>query len=188
MKQKYRNKAFNDLLDALEHKDFDRRENAMFQMAQLLDRSNSARDSMGVVDYYGENLPREVSRLRLSEQDQQQLVDHLTRVVVSYAESRATALWTMRKVRQDIMFVPLLALIQAVGKQLNNEAAYQVCSAMRNCLDPDSLSMSDQVEHLRLHDPLPILGRWQSSKDGRLRKNAEIASDLIKQVIDECSN
>lgn len=179
MKKKYRDKALQAMFDELHNKDFDVRENAMFQLGLMLERSNQGDSLADASDIYSDNLSRDMLRMRLADDEQNQIIDNLSRLVVTHKDSRPTAFWTLGKVAGRLGFAPLLSLIQATGHQLNTEAAYQACDMLRRWLD-EGIAEDDSIqEQLKLQDPTPLLERWLDSSDNRL---ANAADDILEML------
>ena len=130
-------------------------------------------------DIYSDNLSRDLLRITLSDEDQNQVIDNLSRLIVTHKDSRPTAFWTLGKAKGELAFAPLLALIQATGKQLNNESAYQACSALQRWVDANVIGESERLEQLSLQDPTPLLKRWSDSRDERL---GEVAANLLESL------
>ena len=77
----------------------------MFQLALMLQRVNIEVSTSG--DYLeGEQLSRDLLRIRLSPADQAQIVAHLLRLISRYADSRASALWALGEVSARCRFIP----------------------------------------------------------------------------------
>jgi len=182
MKKKYREKALNEMFKELQDKDFDVRENVMFQLGLMLERSNAGQELADAVDIYEDNLTREMLRMRLDDGEQKQIVDKLSQVVVMFQESRPTALWAFGKVKPKLGIVPLLALLKATGHKLNNEAAYQACSALQRWLEAGVAKDEEIAAQLDLQDPTDLIEeRWLESTDDHLADSADIVLDLLDQ-------
>lgn len=177
MKKKYRDIALNELLETLKNKDFDIRENALFQLGLMLERSNNGETLSDAPDIYSDNLSREMLRMVLGKDEQNRVIDALSRLIATQKDSRPTAFWTLSKAKGELALIPLLALIKAVGHQLNNEAAYQACLALKEWLNSDLLDNEDIQEQLKLQNPTSALERWQESKDERL---ADAVDDVLE--------
>ena len=77
---------------------------------------------------------------------------------------------------------PLLALIEAIGEQLSDEAAYQACCALCKCLEKEdgiSVSVHASPRDAKLKT---ILDRWRRGGDKRLELSASRAIAMIKQL------
>jgi len=179
MKKIYRDKALNALINELNDKDFDFRENALFQIGLLLERSNKGDALANVPDIYSDNLSRDLLRLSLSNKEQNRIIDSLSRLIATEKESRPTAFWSFGKAKAELAFMPLVALIQATGSQLNNEAAYQACDTLRRWLEEGLADDEDRAKQLKSQDPTPILQRWLESSDERLVESAELVLDML---------
>ena len=132
MKKAYRDRALAALAERLESGDFDRRESALFELAVLLRRVNrTTRDDDPLS---AAELPRELSRIRLTPGEQRRIADRLIQLSVRRRESRASALWTLGAVAAEAGWEPTLNLLAGCSDQLEGEAAYQACSALRRWL------------------------------------------------------
>lgn len=179
MKKKYRDQALNELFKELKSKDFDTRENALFQLGLMLERSNQGDALAHAPDIYSDNLSREMLKIALSKDEQNQVIDNLSRLIATQKDSRPTAFWTLGKANLELVFVPLLSLIQATGNQLNNEAAYQACDALHRCLESGVADDKSLAEQLKLQDPMPMLKRWSDSSDERLADSVDHVLELL---------
>jgi hypothetical protein len=180
MKKKYRDKALNELINELNNKDFDYRENALFQLGLLLERSNKGDTLANIPDIYSDNLSRELLRLSLSDKEQNRVIDSLSRMIATENESRPTAFWALGKAKGELAFAPLLSLIQATGYRLNNEASFQACDALQSWLQAGLAGDKNRAEQLKLQDPTPILQSWLESSDDRLVASAEDVLDMLE--------
>ena len=167
-------RALEDLLARLASNDFDQREYALFQLGLILDWNNLEEGD----ELAARALSREQLRLRLSSDEQEMVADHLSQLALRSKESRASALWTLGKVEGAVLLGPLLALIESIGEQLSDEAAYQACCALGKCLTegpPFRASLRDAKLKT-------ILDRWRQSGDKRLQMTAGRAIAMIKQL------
>ena len=179
MKKIYRDKALNVLINELNDKDFDFRENALFQLGLLLERSNQGDALANVPDIYSDNLSRDLLRLTLSNKEQNRIIDSLSRLIATDHESRPTAFWTLGKAKGELAFASLLALIQATGYKLNNEASFQACDSLRRWIEEGIADDKDRAGQLKLQDPTGILQNWLESSDERLVACAEDVLDML---------
>lgn len=178
MKKRRRMRALEDLFTRLTSNDFDEREYALFQIGLILDRSNLAEGD----ELAARTLLREQLRLRLSSDEQEMVADHLSQLALRFKDSRASALWTLGKVEGAVLLEPLLALIESIGEQLSDEAAYQACCALGKCLENrDSICASVRAS-LRDAKLKTILYRWRQGGDKRLQVTASRALAMIKQL------
>ena len=185
MKQRYRQKSLDELLAKLRNKNYDEREYALFQLALILDRSNKLQNKDSFPDYYIENLPRELLRLRLTFLEQGELAKHLFRLILSGGDSRSTAIWTLGKVKGDIGLPMLLDLLQALGDRLDSEAAHQLCHALNHWLQSDIGFDKLACTRVDMHRVLRVLEKWRSSGDQHLGKLSGLAGDLLEKRCDE---
>lgn len=178
MKRRRRTRSLEDLLGQLDASDFDTREYGLFQLGLILDRSNLEEgDTISARD-----LTREQMRLRLSGDEQEQVANSLLRLAFRLKESRASAIWTLSKVEGTVLLLPLLALIEAVGEQLSDEAAYQACLALSKCLGTRNGIPAPVRASLRAAKLRATLDRWHKGRDQRLGRAAASAIAVIKQL------
>ena len=183
MKRKQRERTLNALFAELASADFDRREQALFQLRLMLVRSNAAGRGDDLPEYTLDSLTREQRRLRLSHAEQQAAVDRLSVVIATKKESRATAFWTLGAAAPAIGFAPSLAMLMAVGDQLDREAAFQVCSALERWLAGDVVEWVGARDAIDADDPRPQLRAWTESDDARLARAAKRALASVHAVI-----
>ena len=181
MKKAYRVRALTELIDRLESRDFDRRENALFELAIMLRRANPAardEDPLSAAD-----LPRELSRIRLSLEDQRGFVDRLIQLVVSRRESRASAFWALGEAAASAGWEPVLYLLEACGDQLDTEAAFQACRALRLWLESGTLSQEQIQMGIAACDPQSLLRRWSMLSDARLAHAAQGLAERLNAAV-----
>lgn len=183
MKRAYRDRALSRLYADLASGGFDVREYALFQLALLLRRANDGAPASG--DHFeGEQLSRDLQRIRLSPADQEQIAAHLLRLISRYTDSRASALWTLGEVSADVALAPVLSAIGEYGDRLSDEAAFQACRALQQWLTRDELHTSLVDELLGDNGPMPWLRRWSRSTDRRLAKSAKAVIRIAKGLSD----
>ena len=182
MKKTYRDRALGGLYGDLQSKDFDVRENAIFQLFLMLRRDAQDSDSRQVPGYIHDTLPRELQRIHLSEAEQREIVDQLLRMIARHQESCATGFWVLSEVPADIGFAPCLALLRAVGERLDSEAAYQASNALRAWLKSDALEKDQLKLLLSDHDPLAFVERWAASADLRLASCAGDVAEILRRL------
>ena len=177
MKKRYRDRALKELFDRLESRDFDRREQALFELAIMLRRANQRKavdDPLSAAE-----LPRELSRIRLALDEQRLIVDRLIRLVVSQRESRASAFWTLSAAAGQAGWEAALHLLEACGHELEGEAAYQACRALRIWLESGELSDELVERGMAACDSEALLRRWSGLGDARLARAARDLSNLL---------
>lgn len=180
MKKKYREQALSEMFKELKNKDFDTRENAMFQLGLMLERSNQGEQQLADAgDIYEDNLSREMLRMKLDDDEQNQVIEKLSQVIAMEKDSRPTAFWAIGKVKPALGISPLLGLIKATGHQLNTEAAYQACDALKRWLNAGVADDAIVKAQLNLQNPTELLERWLDSSDERLADTADDVMDLL---------
>ena len=172
MKRAIRDRVLGRLYMNLQSEDFDDREYALFQLAQMLRRANDgAPDSGGLAA--DDQLPRDLQRIRLSPSDQERIVALLLRMVSRFADSQASAFWTLGGVPAQYAFSPALAAIEDYGEQFSDETAYQACRALQNWLAAEdfapNLDRAQLADTKRSH----WLKRWSHSSDARVARRAQ---------------
>lgn len=182
MKKRYRDKALNELVAQLESADFDQREHALFQLAQVFRGAypdDSTRD-LSALD--AESLSRELRRARLSVEEQGRMVDVLTLLFAGRRESRATALWTLGEVSAEIGWAPTMALLDDYGHQLDEEAAFQACRALGRWLESmkhSGMAVETKISETHLSW---LLKSWAASDNDRLGRQAGAVVALLREL------
>lgn len=183
MKKKRRDRALRQILRELGDPDFDTRENALFQLALMLQRARAEPSYPDAPDLYSENLSRELRRIRLSLAEQGQIADAINQLIAEYPANRATAIWALAALSPKIGLALVLELIRDTGKALSHEAAFQACRALWRWLAADGLTHPQAVLQLLQDDaPLSQLRLWRESSDDRLAAAAESASDSLRRL------
>jgi len=180
LKKRHRDQALNELFGRLESSDFDRRENALFVLAILLRRANhqpGGDDPLSAAD-----LPRELARIRLTRDEQGQIVDRLIQLVVSRRESRASAFWALGEAAPGAGWEPVLQLLKACGDQLEGEAAFQACRALRRWLTSGELGAELVRRGIAAGDPQALLRNWSRASDRRLKRAAQDLTDILNDA------
>jgi len=149
-------------------RDIDERENALFQIALVLERhSNPMEDK----NYEG-NLPRELLRLVLDERRQADTVQYLATLAKNKPTEATTVLYAMSKARPHILVGPLLSLLRDRGMQFPSEANYEALQALDICLKDGSEAIAQAV---RAINPREWLLRCAESHDELLAEKAYFA-------------
>ncbi len=184
MKNKYRRQALAHLLDQLKLTSFDSRELALFQLGLILECSNLAESTSAMPDYFVDGLSREQLRLRLSSDEQREVVDHLMRLIALSVESRPSAFWALGKIDCDTLLLPLSTFVTSIGAQLNNESAFQLCHALRRCLGRNHDSELGTVGIENGQELPGVISRWQKSSDARLCREADKLAIMLEAMND----
>ena len=171
MKKIQRDRALSALLDRLESRDFDRRENALFELAVMLRRANQR--AGGADPLGGAELPRELARIRLTPEEQGNIVDRLLQLIVKRPESRGSAFWVLCEAAPVACWEPVLHLLKACGDELEEEAAYQACRALQIWLESGELTDELVQRGLAACNPRALLLRWARTSDRRLKRAAQ---------------
>jgi hypothetical protein len=149
-------------------RDIDERENALFQIALVLERhSNPMEDK----NYEG-NLPRELLRLVLDERRQADTVQYLVTLAKNKPTEATTVLYALSKARAHLLIGPLLALLRDRGMQFPSEANYEALQALDVCLKDGGDVVAQAV---RAISPREWLLRCAESSDPLLAEKAHFA-------------
>lgn len=175
MKQKHRSKALAEVLERARSRDFDEREHALFQLALLLERGQAPREPLP--EYAADALGRHLLRIVPDRDDQNLIVETLARMAVSFAGSRATIFWALGKADPALALGPLLALLQADGRRLEADVAYQAAAALDTLV---SSAQGEAAAQLNLHNPRLLLELWSGAEDERL---AVLAERLLAKIV-----
>ncbi len=178
MKKKYRLKALDTLYQGTSSRDTDEREYAIFQMALVLEYSHTP--SEDAPDLYAENLDRHLHGLRLSADEERQLVDHLIRLSAEQKRGCASALWALSKANPSVSVGPLLALVSAQGPSMDDAVAYEAVRGLKAAL---KASGAELRETLLLNDPRPVIAQWATAKDDDLSAAAGKLERLLEDVL-----
>ncbi|MYD08813.1 MAG: hypothetical protein F4X02_02100 [Chloroflexi bacterium] len=177
MKKAQRVRALSALLSRLESRDFDRREHALFELAVMLRRANQRAaddDPLSAAE-----LPRELSRIRLTLDEQRIVADRLLQLAVSRRDSRASAVWAMSESAANAGWESILRLLDECGEQLTGEAAFQACRALRLWLASGELSGEMIRRAMALGSLTSLLGIWSQAGDARLKRAAQDVLDSL---------
>jgi len=180
VKKRYRERALNELFAGLQSEDFDRREHALFQLALVLRRTNPERSKQDLPELGNESLPRELRRIRLGAEDQRQIVDQLSLLIASRSESRATAFWTLCEVAAEVGWAPTLALLKSCGAQLDDEAAFQACRALRRWLESAKPSHELADARIGAFALIDLVRAWGTSDYDRLGREASAVLERLR--------
>lgn len=149
-------------------RDVDERENALFQIALVLERhSNPMEDK----NYEG-NLSRELMRLVLDERRQADTVQYLATLAKNKPTEATTVLYALSKARPHLLIGPLLTLLREKGMQFPSEANYEALQALDGCLKDGGEAI---VQAVRASNPREWLLRCTESKDELLAQKAHFA-------------
>lgn len=180
MKKIRRERALAELYVGLSSRDFDKREYAIFQLALLLQRSQSGVAGRDAPDLYHENLSRDLLRIRMSPQEQREAAEALAQAIARFPESRSSALWTSSQLSAEIGLPFVLAIAREDGERLDVEAAYQVCRALAHWLADGGLTQEYIDERLDDIGRLRCVEGWSDSADARLAQAAGRLRRVIK--------
>ena len=180
MKRRYREKALNDLLDRMNAEDFDQREHGLFQLALMLRRANRHGSTQELAEIDDDSLPRNLRRIHLSAVEQRQIVQRLLLLAASRRESRATVFWALGGAEAVHAWAPTLALLEDCGAQLEREAAYQICRALRGWLEMSETAAESANARGGTFNLVELARAWATTADDRLGREASIVLELLQ--------
>ncbi len=177
MKKARRDRALAELLVRLESRDIDRREHALFELAVMLRRSSQR--AGGDDPLSGAELARDLARIRLTLDEQQEIVARLIKLAVSRRESRASVFWTLGEAAPVAGWEASLRLLNTCGDELEGEAAFQACRALQIWLESGELSDELVQRGLAACNLRALLLRWARTSDKRLKRAAQGLSSSL---------
>ncbi len=182
MKRKYRKRALDELLSQLNDRNFDVREFALFQLALILERSNPQIDHAAMTDYHGENLTRDLLRLRLSPEEQTAVGARLAQVAAYNRQSRSSSIWTLAKLNGATGVPILVGIVLSAGEDFDNESAVQACDALRNWLNQSEEDCDGLHDSEALPTLLRMLRQWEKRDNDQLRRRSAQVIDLLEHL------
>ena len=182
MKRRYRERALNELYTRLGSDDFDVREQALFQLALLLRRSNAGKSEHDQPWLDDDSLPRDLQRIRFGQADQTQIVEALKRLIAERRESRASAFWTLAEVDAELAWEAMSTSLAAFGEQLDDEAAYQACRALRSWLETGQFAASHENVAGSTAVITKLLEKWAGSPRRRLAAQASATLEVWRRL------
>ena len=183
MKKAHRERALASLLGRLEARDFDRREHALFELAVMLRRTNQRAADDNPLS--SAELPRELSRIRLTLDEQRMIAERLLQLAISRRESRASAVWALGEAAANAGWEAILRLLNACGDQLDDEAAYQACRALRLWLRSGEISGAMFGRAVATGSLPALLSAWSRASARRLSRTARDAQDLLNDAAEQ---
>lgn len=158
--------------------DEDEREFALFQIGLVLQRHN--RTTTIESDVHEETLSRELMRLALSPQRQQDTVEYLTTLVRNHPKHADGYLFVLSNAQPAILAEPLFILVAEAGAKFNKKAQYHAVVALESVLR----HADDTVQSaLNNHDVTDILSAWEESSDDLLASRTSRVLDMIEDII-----
>ncbi|MDQ7024581.1 MAG: hypothetical protein Q9P01_12060 [Anaerolineae bacterium] len=158
--------------------DYDKQQNALFQIGLILQRHNPhvVPDS----DIYEESLSRELLRLTLNETRQTDTVIYLLQLVKNHPKQADSFFFSLSNTQPKILIEPLLTLLQEIGAKLNTAAAYQALIALEGAIRNRGDAI---IPTLKVHDISALLNDWAGRKDDLLAEKAKNVDNRIKKLI-----
>lgn len=170
--------AWDELLKAATAPDYDDMQDAMFQVALILERHNYP--ARIAVELYEEYLSRDLLRLTLDDQHQSQAIDFLVAMVRARREDADTFLYALGKCKPVLLAKPLVLLMLEQASKWTTDARLEACTALNNVLRvPDEAITA----LLRMYDPSPILDVWSDHSDEALADQADRVLEKIEQLL-----
>lgn len=172
--------AWEQVLREAVSSDYDEQQFALFQIGFVLQRHNPllTMDS----DAEDETLSRELLRLTLNEQKQQDTVNYLVSLVHKHTAEADLFLYALSNAQPKLLAEPLLELLVAVGNKLRPHAAYQALLAVDSILK----NMDDAfLPAFDKYDIISLLEDWSSLKDDLIAKKADNLADKIIDLLNE---
>jgi hypothetical protein len=162
--------------------DYDEMQDAMFKVGLVLERHNALKKLNQ--DLYEEHLPRELLRLVLDDKRQMDVVDMLVALTKARKEDADTFLYTLGKVKPELMIHAVLQLIKQQGQKWNIEGAYEACVALDNALRVGGEKIESAI---RANDPSEQLDIWSDHLDESLADKADRVLEKIENLLGKSS-
>ncbi len=178
MKRKYRERALAKLYQDVRGVDFDRRENALFQLTTVVKRSHPIERGGFLFDFELDGLSRDLRSLVLSKEELQQAAAELFKVIQLRPQARASAFRVLTYMQKEHAFEETVAFLRTADEGLDPTTARQICDAFHRWLDEEDASpvAGAAAEEMRAR-----LEQWTSSTSERLAGKAEV----VLRVLDE---
>jgi hypothetical protein len=161
----------NQLLESAASADRERQNEALADIALILERSwlrTSVSDTC-----YAALLPPALLAIRLEENDQREVVEHLSRLATS-DRAHPSIFWAIGKSTPKLGIGPLLMLLQTHSDKFDEETTYQALIALENFLVTDKGVLPAEVvaESVR-NDPTQFLNEQVKSDNSRIAIRAQ---------------
>lgn len=171
--------AWEQVLREAVSSDYDEQQFALLQIGLVLQRHNP--HLMMDSDAEEEALSRELLRLTLNEQRQEDTVQYLITLVRNHPKNADIFLYSLTNAQSKILTEPLLQLLQDVGEKLNADAIFQSLTAVDNILkhsDENVIELLDKI------DIIPLLDDWADGDDTIIANKADILADKIVDLLE----
>jgi len=176
-------RELTDVLEELESPNQSVREEALSQIALVLERStfrkvrNAADDEAA---FYASQLAPALMAVELTREEQREIVRRISVVAQRYP-SDVTALWALSKARPDVALGEVLRVAADTSEHHDADWLFQLLVALRNCLlmDESGRLPLETLSLLEKHDTASTLRRMTASSDARV---SELASQLLARV------
>lgn len=170
--------AWQQVLSEAVSSDYDKQQFALFQIGFVLQRHNPhlTMDS----DAEDETLSRNLLRLTLNEQKQQDTVNYLVSLIHKHTAQADLFLYALNNAQPKLVVEPLLKLLVAVGNKLRPHAAYQALLAIDNIL---KLTGDTYKSLFDTNYIIPTLDDWSDLKDDLIAKKADSVADKIIDML-----
>lgn len=171
--------AWDRVLQEAASKDFDKQENALFQIGLILQRHNPhmTPDS----DVYEESLSRELLRLALDEQRQHDAVMYLIVLSTKDNSAAASCLFAMSNAQAKVLAEPLLNFMKSHGAKMRPSVAYQALMGLDNLFKFGDEAVLAQIKKA---DLLDLVDTWSKSKDTLLAVKADGLAAKLEDLVE----
>ncbi len=127
------NEAVRQLFDEAASENAEAREEAILQIAMLLERHSPLKDS---TSFYQSIQHPELANVKLDASEQQQIIDMLFTLVLS-ATNNASMVWALGKVKSPSVLGYLVDLVCSHNHRLSDDAKHQALVALNRFLSVD---------------------------------------------------
>lgn len=161
-------------------RDYDEQQFAIFQIGLILQRHNPHFKQES--DAPEETLSRDLLRLTLDEDRQQNAVDYLGALIRKYPKQADSFLSAMANAQPKVLAEPLVLLLHEMGDKFKKEAIFQALMALSNVLKQDAESVKPVVQE---HDISPLLDDWSEHDDSLIADKADLLAEKIEDLLEE---
>lgn len=170
-----------DLIKQADSSDREEQREAILQIAMLLEKHSNAADTS---NFYEGIMPAHVSSLVLTEDDRQQVITELGKLIESDNFS-PSLLWALGKAKRIEALLLLLTFLNRNCQSLEQEATWQTLSAIENLL---ILKEDEQIDKraadlLQAHDLNNCLTSLVNSGDADIKVIAQRILSKITSIV-----
>lgn len=168
--------TWQELLRQAIARDEDTRQYAVFQIALILERHHQP--NQDAPDLYEENLSRDLLRLTLSHERQNDAIQYLLQLTTNHPARADAYLYAVASANPALTTPLLLPWLQDHASQLQASAIYQIVMALTRAWRLDDASLQAQIrDHATT---LQYLEQWANHADEDLAHRAEQLYELIQ--------